>query len=82
MQFGLKRSKIDECVYFRVDGNNILVLAIYVDDILIFSNDVEMKTALKKNLHEKFQMKDIGTAKYILGIEIIRVTKVDTFVKC
>lgn len=72
IKFGLCRSKVDECIYYRVDGRSMLIVAVYVDDILIFSNDVNIKNKLKRNLQDEFKMKDIGAAKFILGMEIIR----------
>jgi hypothetical protein len=38
-----------------------------VDDILICGNDV---TTIKKQLQQKYKMKDLGTAQRFLGIEI------------
>lgn len=36
---GLKRSKVDPCIYFKRENGNIIFVAIYVDDILLFSNN-------------------------------------------
>lgn len=64
-----KKSKADECVYFKKTKNSILYLAVYVDDILLFGKKdkiVEEKIAIGKI----FKIRDLGKAKYILGIEI------------
>lgn len=37
-KFGLTSTEYDPCVYYRVAGNNVLFVAIYVDDLLIFTN--------------------------------------------
>lgn len=42
----------------------------YVDDILIVSNDQNKKNRVKSELTKLFKVKDLGTAKYCLGIEI------------
>ena len=42
------------------------------NDILLNGNDVETLSNVKKWLAEQFQMKDLGEASYILGIQIIR----------
>ena len=44
----------------------------YVDDILLIRNDIGLLSDVKKWLVEKFQMKDLGQASYVLGIQIIR----------
>lgn len=42
----------------------------YVDDILIFSNNDKKKFELKKRLNSEFMIKDLGTVKSILGTRI------------
>ena len=46
-----------------------------MDDILLAGNDIEMLNKTKADLSEKFEMKDMGDASYILGIQIIRDRK-------
>ena len=46
-----------------------------MDDILLIGNDVGLLSDVKKWLAEKFQMKDLGQASYVLGIQIIRDRK-------
>ena len=50
----------------------MVFLVLYVDDILLIGNDIEKLSNVKKWLAEKFQMKDLGEASYVLGIQIIR----------
>jgi len=67
------RSRHDNCVYFRQysDGSFIYLL-LYVDDMLIASKDKSLISKLKSQLSKEFEMKDLGTAKKILGMEIQR----------
>ena len=53
----------------------MVFLVLYVDDILLIGNDVEILSNIKKWLAEQFQMKDLGEASYVLGIQIIRDRK-------
>jgi hypothetical protein len=62
----------DDCVYTRRNKAKMLIVALYVDDLLIFSNDIKEIEILKKQLHTKFDMKDLGEATYCLGIRITR----------
>lgn len=64
------QSKYDPCVYVRKQGNSCTYIAVYVDDLLIFSNNKSEKLQLKANLMNRFQMKDLGKAHYILGYRI------------
>ena len=43
-----------------------------MDDILLASSDVSLLLETKKFLSSKFDMKDLGEASFILGIEIHR----------
>lgn len=65
---GYTRSSYDPCVYF----NGKLYLLLYVDDILIIGKFRKEIDLLKAQLSSVFEMKDLGSAKRILGIDIIR----------
>ena len=47
-------------------------LVLYVDDILLIGNDVNLLNSVKEYLNSKFSMKDSGEAAYVLGIKIYR----------
>jgi hypothetical protein len=49
-----------------------IFLVLYVDDILLASNDVDLLLDTKKFLSSNFDMKDMGEASYVLGIKIHR----------
>ena len=67
---------IDEpCVYKRIIDGNVVFLVLYVDDILLIGNDVKILSDVKIWLANQFQMKDLGEASYVLGIQIIRDRK-------
>ncbi|KAH9684927.1 hypothetical protein KPL70_013734 [Citrus sinensis] len=55
-----------------------IYLLLYVDDILIACHDKAEIDQLKRLLSSEFEMKDIGHAKKILGVEIIRNRKAGT----
>ena len=48
------------------------MVALYVDDLLIFANCVQELEDLKRQLNKCFDMKDLGDAHYCLGIQILR----------
>jgi len=47
-------------------------LDLYVDDILLASKDMTLLLETKRFLSSKFDMKDLGEAAYVLGIQIHR----------
>ena len=69
---GFTRSKADQCVYFKLIGDHVIYLVLYVDDMLLVRNDKEIIQDLKTHFSSKFDMKDIGDGNYILGMEIKR----------
>lgn len=66
INFGFIRSKTDPCVYI-MSG---IIVAVYVDDFLIFYAREENLLKLKELLHRNFNMKEIGEAASCLGITI------------
>lgn len=72
LKFGLKQSQIDPCIFYYLKDTKKLYIAVYVDDLLIFSNDNLLKTKLKSCLKNNFEMKDLGAANSFLGLRISR----------
>lgn len=68
------RSTIDQCIYFKHSEMNTIILAVWVDDIMIFSSNATMCTKLKYDLSLHFHMKDLGEVKTLLGMNITRHT--------
>jgi hypothetical protein len=64
------RTKVYDCVYLKVIDDHLIYLVLYVDDMLLIGNDKEIIQDVKTQLSSKFDMKDIGGANFILGMEI------------
>lgn len=70
---GFERSQYDSCLYHKRSGHKCaLYLLLYVDDMLLISDNAEEIKILKHKLSFEFDMKDIGKTRRILGMEIIR----------
>ncbi|XP_010694536.1 uncharacterized protein LOC104907321 [Beta vulgaris subsp. vulgaris] len=48
----------------------IIVILVYVDDLIIASNDMSVVKSTKALLSSHFQMKDLGIIRYFLGIKV------------
>ena len=70
--FGFMQTYGEACVYKKVSGSSVAFLILYVDDILLMGNDIELLESIKAYLNKSFSMKDLGEAAYILGIKIYR----------
>ena len=71
-KFGFKENVEDNCVYAKFKNGKFIFLVLYVDDILLASSDVSLLLETKKFLSSNFDMKDLGEASFVLGIEIHR----------
>nr|GEW10645.1 retrovirus-related Pol polyprotein from transposon TNT 1-94 [Tanacetum cinerariifolium] len=70
---GYDRCSYDECVYFQKFTNgSFLYLVLYVDDMLIAAPNKDQIRELKDQLSTKFDVKDLGATKRILGMEFQR----------
>lgn len=65
-----KQCKSDHSVFVRHRSSGIVILIVYVDNILVSSNDVQGIDETKKYLQQHFVTKDMGCPKYFLGLEI------------
>ena len=70
--FGFEENVMDQCIYHRVSGRRICFIVLYVDDILLASNDKGLLCEVKQFLSKNFDMKDMGEASYVIGIKITR----------
>jgi len=70
---GFMRCSYDCCVYYKLLKDDLYIyLLLYVDDMLIACKIREEIEDLKKILSSEFDMKNLGIAKKILGVEIER----------
>ena len=75
IRIGYKRCEYDCCVYVKSlddDSSSFIFLLLYVDDMLITAKSMVEVNKLKSLLSKEFDMKDLGAAKKILGMEIHR----------
>ena len=68
---GFKRLESDPCVYILLsDSGGITVLGAYVDDIFLFGTDHDEVSRVKDRLKAVFRTKDLGRARWALGMAI------------
>ena len=54
----------------RRQGGPLKILVVYVDDLTMMGNSLDLITRTKEALKGKFQLKDLGELKHYLGIHI------------
>jgi len=70
-----KRLYSDPCVYIRRTGDDIEIITVWVDDLLLFTNNATLMGELKRGLQTLFDVTDLGDPNKIVGIEIERNRK-------
>ncbi|KAL0453634.1 UNVERIFIED_CONTAM: Copia protein [Sesamum latifolium] len=66
------QSSHDYCLFTKVTSLGLFALLVYVDDVLIAGpSEIEIQN-IKQYLDELFTIKDLGSAKYFLGLELAR----------
>jgi hypothetical protein len=62
--------KLDRNVYMLRTTNSLILLFLYVDDLLITGCLTSVIVAVKRILHDRFLMTDMGPLHFFLGLEI------------
>ena len=69
MSLGFTKSKAGSNLYYKVEGDGLMILLLYVDD-LFFIGEYRPINECKKKLAAEFEMKDLGMMHYFLGLEV------------
>ena len=70
-----KQLYTDPYVYAYFRPEKIAIIIIWVDDLLLFADSVEMMKEMKKKIYTKWKMTDLGKPSKIIGIEIFQSPK-------
>jgi hypothetical protein len=76
---GYIRTAADYSVLHNANGT---IIAIYVDDLLIFGKQLSTIQDLKAELNASFSMTDLGPCAFYLGIEVLRDREARTIALC
>jgi hypothetical protein len=67
---GFEQTYADPCVY--INKGTDIIIAMWVDDLIIFGKDMANINDLKAQLNKEYEMKDLGELNYFLGIQVHR----------
>ena len=61
------------CLYKEEEGSCCCLFALYIDDILVVGASKLEVHKVKDDLGAAFDIKDLGRAKWILGMNIVEI---------
>jgi len=71
--FGWCRLLSDWCIYVWHDSRgHVMILVVHVDDMLLAGSSCELMDGAKTWLAKHFKIKDMGSPKLIVGLEVIQ----------
>ena len=77
---GFNRLYSDPCTYIRKTGDIIEIITVWVDDLLLFTNNEYQMGKLKRELKNTFDVTDLGEPRKIVGIdELIEIEIVENY---
>ena len=68
---GYTHSMNDYSLFHKKSSSSMVLVAVYVDDVIITGTDLLEIQDLKTFLHETFKIKDLGRLHYFLGLEVL-----------
>ena len=71
---GFTHSLSDPGTYFKIIGQDIIILLVYVDDALVMGSKTQVLTH-KKQFMKRWESHNLGEAKKYLGMRIMRNCK-------
>ncbi|KAL0312290.1 UNVERIFIED_CONTAM: Retrovirus-related Pol polyprotein from transposon RE1 [Sesamum radiatum] len=72
LNFGFLQSMHDHCLFLKKVSSGYVGLLVYVDDVLIMAPSEDFIAEIKTYLDGLFTIKDLGMARYFLGLQIAR----------
>ena len=69
---GFTQSKNDYSLFSQNQNGQQIFILVYVDGLLITGDNIASIAHIKQALHTAYTIKDLGLARYFLGIEISR----------
>jgi hypothetical protein len=67
---GFRRSQVDSCIYTRRTDRGTVLIAVYVDDLLIAGDNIRLIEDVKNLFKQQYKMQDMGPMEFVLGTEV------------
>lgn len=75
IDFGFDQIHANHSLFILNQQNSCTAVLVYVDDLVITRDNIDVINSVKAHLHSIFKIKDLGPLKYFLGSKIARSEK-------
>ena len=72
LSLGFTRCLQDTCLYMTMREGYVVLLAVFVDDILVACSSIRAMESIKRHFTERFEMTDFGMVTEFLGVRVIQ----------
>jgi hypothetical protein len=76
---GVEMGKVDKTLFLLRQGNDILIVQVYVDDIVFDGSSHSLVARFAEDMSKEFEMSMMGELQFFLGLQI-KQAKEGTFV--
>jgi hypothetical protein len=70
MDLGFCIAKVDPRVFIAQVRDNVLLLAVHMDDCTMIGSSAKLIVVYKEKLHKQYTLMDLGPVNWLLGIQI------------
>lgn len=70
--YGFVQDKANSCLFTKEDNKNYILLAVYVDDMLVTGNSPKFLHDTMQMLGKLFNVVDLDDVKHYVGVGVIR----------
>ena len=74
LSHGFQQSSADHSLFLHFHNSDITAVLVYVDDIILAGNNLDTIAYITKLLDQAFSIKDLGTLKFFLGLEVAQTS--------
>lgn len=69
--FGLHKNSINGNLYYKLEGNKIMFLLLYMGNLVIIGNDEETIKKIRDKLTKWYKIRDIGSLSTYIHVEFL-----------
>ena len=65
---GFQRDKVDNTLFLKSNGQHLLIVQVYVDDIIFSATNSDLCDEFSELMRSEFEMSMIGDLNFFLGL--------------